>query len=165
MSEWNRKMMADIDDILDAPEPRPVPQTLKKPKKQQSMSPFYLCALAFLACVLGFAVYVERPTAELQPEPKPPWAVKCDELEASVGEIQETLEKNDKVLTRMEGDLEILNHRSQVIGSMNNNNFHVIKYGKDPKGMVFLTGDWHLDKVPPHLKIEDKEKFKKKYVK
>jgi hypothetical protein len=124
-------------------------------------------ALAILALALSFAVgLVAMGKPDVQKEPSP-ITVLFEEANANreaILENQEALKEVGEQLNKVRDGIKSLDRKCSILGSGHNNNFHVIRYGKNPKDMIFIERDWHLDKLPPHLNIEDKDGFRKEYV-
>ena len=103
-----------------------------------------------------------------KPDTKPsPITVLFEEANANREALlanQATLEEVGEELNKIRDGIKSLDRKCSILGSGHNNNFHVIRYGKNPKDMVFIERNWHLDKVPPHLNVEDKDAFQKEYV-
>jgi hypothetical protein len=113
-------------------------------------------ALGLLALALAFAiglVAMGKPSAKEKTKAPTPIEV----LRTQVEELDLKVEKAEAAIKKVD-------NKCQVLGGIINNNFHAVKYNKTPDGFVFVTKNWRMDKIPPHLSVEDKEKYKEEYV-
>ena len=158
--EWD-DMREEINEILSDSQPAPQKPTPIRYKKTKETTPGYLIALVFLGILLACAIYlawmkrsgVQVPTQKIQSNWQP-----------NENHLQKEIDDTRAELKALKTETKELGRRISLLGSAFNNNFFVLRQRKPTNDLVVIKRDWRLDKMPPHLMIEDPDEFRRRFL-
>lgn len=142
---------------VDSPSASDVPAPSKSSSNGDNIILVICCLFVFVASLLGcgYLYWTNRPAGPIHAQPL---LVTMTELNGAVdSRIRSCTDEMTRKLEQVSNQVDQLSQRQWLLGVCNNENTSIT----DPerkKGYLIFDKEWHLNKMPEHLKLTDQER-------
>lgn len=142
-------------------------------RKKKNLFNFYFFANIFLFLILIALMYfsVEKYKSlgvneERLPEKNIPNNISniFSEKKSDLDAVKEKINVINEKQKQLEVNLSTVKNRVVLFGALHNENWSILKDGKDKKDLIFVNEDWTINGLPKYILISDEDRlFLEKY--